>query len=67
MVISVLHHVMGEVCSGGGGGWKVTLVMLPVHRKSLCTSLTVVKCECVKCLWLCLQWSGHLCITPCDG
>ena len=24
-------------------------------------------CVCVKGLWLCLQWSGHLCVTPCDG
>ena len=24
----------------------MTLVMLPVHRKSLCTSLTGVKCVC---------------------
>ena len=22
---------------------------------------------CVKGLWLCLQWSGHLFVTPCDG
>ena len=45
----------------------MTLVMLAVHRKSLCTSLTGVKCVCVNGLWLCLQWSGHLCVTPCDG
>ena len=43
------------------------LVMLPVHRPSLCTSLACVKCVCVKVLWLCLQCSGHLCVTPCDG
>ena len=57
---------MGEVCWCGGEG-KVILVMLPVHRKSLCTSLTGVKCVCMKGLGLCLQWSGHLCVTPCDG
>ena len=44
---------MGEECVGGGGGF---LVMLPVQRPSLCTSLTGVKCVCVKGLWLCLQW-----------
>ena len=58
---------MGEGCLGGGGGGEVSLVMLPVQRISLCTSLTGVKCVCVKGLWLCLQWSGHLCVTPCDG
>ena len=54
---------MGEFCWGGG----MSLVMLPVQRPSLCTSLTGIKCVCVKGLWLCLQWSGHLFVTPCDG
>ena len=44
----------------------MTLVMLPVHRKSLCTSLTGVKCVYEKCLWLSLQLSGQLWVTPCD-
>ena len=32
----------------GGGGERGSLVMLPVHMPSLCTSLAVVKC--VKCV-----------------
>ena len=40
--------MMGEVCVGG------SLVMLPMHRPSLFTSLTGVKCVCVKGLWLCV-------------
>ena len=31
---------------GGGRGEKGSLVMLPVHRPSLCTSLAGVKCVC---------------------
>ena len=63
---SLCNTCDGEVCWGrgggvGGGGKWVSLVMLPVQRKSLCTYLTGVKCVCVKGLWLCLQWSGHLC------
>ena len=30
----------------GGGGERGSLVMLPVHMPSLCTSLAVVKCVC---------------------
>ena len=37
--------MMGEVCVGGEG---VSLVMFPVQRPSLCTSLTGVKCVGVK-------------------
>ena len=54
---------MGEVCWGGG----MSLVMLLVQRPSLCTSLTGMKRVCVKGLWLCLQWSGHLFVKLCDG
>ena len=50
-----------------GGGVGGSHEMLPVQRPSLCTSLTGVKCVCVKGLWLCLHWSGHLCVTPFDG
>ena len=45
----------------------MSLVMLLVQRPSLCTSLTGMICVCVKGLWLCLQWSGHLFVKPCDG
>ena len=56
----------------GGGG---SLVILPVQRPSLCTSLTGVKCVCAKGLWLwwgrglrlCCLWRGFLYVAPSDG
>ena len=52
---------------GGSRGERGSLVMLPLHWPSLCTSLAGVKYVCVEGLWSCLQRSGHLCVTPCDG
>ena len=51
---------------GGGNGERGTLVILPVHMPSLCTSLAVVKCVCEGTLVV-SEWSGPLCVTPCDG
>ena len=56
---------MGEVW-GGGSGERGSLVMLPVHMPSLCTSLAVMKCVCEWTLVV-SEWNGHLCVTPCDG
>ena len=50
---------MGDVCWGGG----ISLVMLPVQRPSLCTSLTGMKCMCEVSLFVsAVEWSS-LCNT----
>ena len=46
------------MCGGGG-----SLVMLPVQRPSLCTSLTGVKCVCEGSLVVCAV-AGLLCLAP---
>ena len=51
---------------GWGAGERGYLVILPVHMPSLCTSLAVVKCVCEGTLVV-SEWSGPLCVTPCDG
>ena len=53
---------------GGGGGMEgdscnvasaKEIFMYLLDRCEVCVS--------VKDLWLCLRWSGHLCVTPYDG
>ena len=50
------------MCGGGwdgGRGEKGSLVMLPVHRPSLCTSLAGVKYVCERSMVVsALQWSS---------
>ena len=52
--------MMGEVC---GLGERVFLVVLPVQRPSLSTSLTGVKCVCEGSL-IVSALAGCLCIAP---